>query len=247
VIPDRVRALLGKELRQLRRSRSAVISSTILPIVLLVVTPLGQLSAIRSDPAGLAELQQVPLAGLAEFRDPADFFLWVLFPLFLTLGGLVVPSMAATYTIIAERERRSLELLMALPVSVQDILLAKLLAMLALAGATVLPLFLIDAAALAIMGLASVGYLLLLALVLASSLTFAVGVGLLLALLARDLRTANNVNGALVGPLLPIVLGVLFAVPGPGRLVVLAGLLLTAAGVAFLVGLRWLTFERYVG
>lgn len=247
MIPDRVRALLGKELRQVLRSRSAVLSATILPIVLLVVTPLGQLAAIRSDPAGMAELQAIPLAGLSEFRDPADFFLWVLFPLFVTLGGLVVPSMAATYTIIAERERRSLELLVALPVSVQDILVSKLLAMMVFASATVLPLFVIDVVALTLMGLATLQYLFLLAFLLGAALTFSVGVGLLLALLARDLRTANNLNGAVIGPLTPVALGILFGVPGPWRLIVLAGVLLLAAAAAFHVSVRWLTVERYLG
>ena len=231
----------------MRRSRGAVLSATLLPIFLLVVTPLGQLSAIRSDPGGMSELQQVPFPGLADFRDPADFFLWVLFPLFVTLGGLVVPSMAATYTIIAERERRSLELLIALPVSVQDILVAKLLSMMVLAGVTVLPLFVIDVVVLVTIGLATAPYVALLALVLGAALSFSVGVALLLALLARDLRTANNLNGAMIGPLMPVALVILFGIPGPWRLIVLAGVLLFAAAAALHVGVRWLTFERYLG
>ena len=40
----------------------------------------------------------------------------------VAIGGLIVPSVAASYTVIAERERRTIELLVALPVSVGDIL-----------------------------------------------------------------------------------------------------------------------------
>jgi ABC-type Na+ efflux pump permease subunit len=68
----------------------------------------------------------------------------------------------------------------------------------------------------------------------------------LLALLARDFRTANNINGALLGPVILAVLGVLFGLPTPLSYIVLVAVLLAAAAAAVQVGLRWLTFERYL-
>ena len=68
----------------------------------------------------------------------------------------------------------------------------------------------------------------------------------MLALLARDFRTANNINGALLGPVILAVLGLLFGLPTPLSYIVLVAVLLAAAAAAVQVGLRWLTFERYL-
>jgi ABC-2 type transport system permease protein len=167
-------------------------------------------------------------------------------PMFIALGGLVVPSVAATYTVVAERERRSLDLLMALPVSVTDILLAKLLSMLVMAAVVVLPLFVIDAAVLLWLGATTPAELVLLLGVLLSAIACALGIALLLALMARDFRTANNLNGALIGPLILVVLAILVLVPSPANYAVLIVFLLAAGALAIFASLRWLTFERYL-
>ena len=240
--------LLRKELRQVRRSRTAILSSILLPVTMLVLMPLAQLSALEA--AGPEQIppqfQNVSVPGLADFTEPTQMFLRFLFPMFVTLGGLLVPSVAATYTIIAERERRSLDLLMALPVRVTDILAAKVLAMLTLALGVVLPLFTLDTVVLMVIGLATPAYIGSMLLLLLSAMTYSLCVALLLALLARDFRTANNLNGALLGPLILVTIGSLIIVPGDLRFFVLAGLLLLGAGLALMTALRWLTFERYL-
>lgn len=243
-----VRALLGKELRQLRRSKGALLSATVLPFLVLVLIPLGQVFGVRGAAAGprlpLGSALPPGLAGL--IQDPAQLIVQVMLPLYITIGGLIVPSVSATHTVITEREKRSLELLMALPVSLQDILLAKLLGTLVLALVVVVPLFVVDAVVLLAVGAVSPGYLALLFIVLLAALACSIGVALLLALLARDFRTANHLNGALIGPLILLALAILFGVPGLQRLVVLVAVLLAAGAGAFLVGARWLTFERYL-
>ena len=248
-MPQQLRALLAKELLQVRRSKGAVLSATLLPILLMVVIPLGQAFATQSAAPAANIPPGTPLPpALAELmKSPGQFFAQVMLPLYLALGGLVVPAISATYTVVAEREKRSLELLVALPVRLRDILLAKLLAMLVLAVVVVVPLFAIDATALAVLGLVSLPYLALLFAVLAASLVCSVGIALVLALVARDFRTANNLNGAMIGPLIIVMLGILFGVPGPWRLVALTAVLLVAGAGAFLAALRWLTFERYLG
>ena len=244
-----LRILLAKELRQVRRSKGALASATIVPLLLMTVTPLMQLVSLR-DPLLASTLKQSSAAApppMAQFADdPAQFFVHVLLPMLLVIGGLIVPSVSATYTIVAEREKRSLELLMALPARVSDILLAKLLAMLVLALSVVLPLFALDMLVLGALGLvAAIDVVILLGLLL-SALACSVAVALLLALLARDFRTANNLNGAMLGPVILAVLGLLFGVPTPLSYVLLGALLLTSAVIALQIGLRWLTFERYL-
>jgi ABC-2 type transport system permease protein len=244
----RLRPLLRKELRQVRRSRGALLSSTLLPLLLLVISPLGQIAALRAEPnTPPPGFDAVPIAGFADFTAPEQFFLLFVFPMMVSIGGLIVPSVAASYTVIAERERRTIELLVALPVSVGDILVAKLLSMLVLAAVVVLPMYAIDAVYLLVTGLASPAYVALLLILLLCALSCSVAIALLLALLARDLRTANNLNGAFIGPLLMVILVILLTVPGLWRLVVLAVVLLLFGAAVFLAAMKWLTFERYLG
>lgn len=239
-----VRALLWKELRQVRRSRGAIVSSTLLPFFILVLAPLSQLLALRGV-AALPPRGGVP-PGLGDPHAALDLFTAQFLPLLVVIGGLMVPSVAATYTVIVEKERRSLELLMALPVSVRDILAAKILATLALAGIVVVPMFAIDAVVLLALGAASVGLVVLLLALLLAALACSGGLALLLALLARDFRTARNVTGFLYTPLILIAAAILFAFPPPARLLILIGVLLAAGLGAVAAALRWLTFERYL-
>ena len=244
-----VMILLRKELVQIGRSRGALITATLLPLLVMTVLPILQLlslrgagSAARLDTAGTS----LP-AAIAEFaNDPTGFFVRVMLPIFITLGGLLGPSVSATYTVIAERERRSLDLLMALPVSVAEILMAKLLAVLVVAAAVVLPMFAIDMVMLVTLGVLPLVDIVLLLSLLLAALACSIGVALLLALLARDFRTANNLNGAMVGPLILATIGILFLVPGPGRYVLLIILLLLVGAAATEAAMRWVTFERYL-
>lgn len=158
----------------------------------------------------------------------------------------MTPSLAAVYTVISERERRSIELLVALPVSVTDIVTAKLAANLAVAAVTLAPLFAIDAAVILLLTTAGPLFVLAAFFVLLSALTASIGVSLLLALVARDFRTANNLNGAFVLPTMIVTGLCVTLVPGLWRFLVLAVLLLAMGGAASWIALRWLTFERYL-
>jgi ABC-2 type transport system permease protein len=240
--------LVGKELRQVRRSRGAMATATLMPFLLMTVMPLLQVYGVRASGMGgqPSPTGWVP-PGLAEIGDdPARAMVRVMLPMFLVISGLMVPSVAATYTIVAEREKRSIELLMALPARVRDVLLAKLLAMLVLAAAVVLPLFAVDAAVLLWLGLADLSWLAVQLLLLLAALACSVGVALLLALLARDFRTANNLNGAFMGPTIVATMAILFLVPSPLSYLILGAALLALAVGTVQVGLRWITFERYV-
>lgn len=241
--------LVRKELLQVRRNRGALLSATLLPLMLMVLVPLSQLFSMRLAGGSTRPLLPegiVMPAGLLELAEPQQLFTRILLPMFVTMSGLVVPSIAASYTVVAERERRTLDLLMALPVRVHDIVLAKLVATMVMAGVVVLPLFMLDAAVVLSMGVAGPGYVVQLLVLLLCALACSAGLALLLALLARDFRTANNINGALSGPLVVLTGLTLFLLPGGISQLVLAALLLLVGGTALAVGLRWLTFERYL-
>src|SRR5688572_7889107 len=94
-----VRALVGKELRQVRRSRGAVISSALLPTLLMLIVPLGQMAGF-SAAGGSADLSAAGASNpanaaiLARFERPIGLFTDLLLPLFVAMTGVVVPSVA---------------------------------------------------------------------------------------------------------------------------------------------------------
>lgn len=241
-----VAALYRKELRQVRRSRGALLSAGLLSLLMVVLVPCMQLGAIAMGGPIARPLPPLPLPGTLSLEQPTQMFTHVMLPMFVALGGILVPSVAAVHTVVVERERRSIELLIALPVRVGDILAAKLAANLTLSVAVLGPLLLLDVLGLTIMGLATPGYVASLYLLLVAALVCSIGISLVVALLARDFRTANNLNGVMIGPLIMVVLGVLILVPGGWQLPALAGLLSAIGVVAMAGGLRWLTFERYL-
>ena len=248
MIPHEIQLLFWKEVRQLTRNTAAMLSSLFMPAVLVVLAPVLALLASRSEP--YRTLQVPPLtASLPGFdlvRDGQGYFLYVTLPFLFVLAALLTPVLAAIHTLIVERERRSLELLMALPVVVGDILAAKLAAILATAVATIVPMFLVDAVVIVLLTGAGMSYVAGALFLLVTTLVASVSASLLMALMARDLRSATSLGGMLsVPPLVLTGLCVVF-VPGLGRFVVL-GLLMLALGCGSLYGgLRWLTWERYV-
>jgi ABC-2 type transport system permease protein len=240
-----LRALLGKELRQLRRTRSVMLSATLVPLFLMVLSPIGQYLSLRDVPArGMTGGPTPP--GLAGVERPEQMLTEFFLPLILCVVGLLVPTVAAMHAIVTERERRTIELLIALPVRVRDVVLAKVIAMLLLSAVVLLPLFAIDVAWLLWTGLATPAQIGLYLLLLLAGCVCSVSLALVLTLLARDLRTANQINGVLVGPLILTLLGVFMFVPGDARWVLAVGLLLTVAVAGLVIALRWLTFERYL-
>lgn len=242
-----VRILFRKEWRQLLRSRGAMVTALLLPIILLVIVPGAQMLGMK---AGAATPMNLPPGvvlprGLREFAtDPVAMMRAMLVP-FIALGGLIVPSVTASFILITERESRTLELLVALPVRVGQILLAKLLALLTLASSVTLVLFSVDAALILGLGLGSPGFVLALLAVLLTSLTFSTTTALLVSLLARDFRTANNVNGLLLGPTILVCFVAVLAVPGPiFTSLLLAALFTVGSVVATVVAMKVITFER---
>lgn len=250
MVAREVRILMRKEWRQLLRNRGALATALLLPVLMLLIIPAVQMFAFTAAVQSAPPLDDLPpgvtlppgLVGLEE--DPRALLRILMLPLFVMIGGLLVPSTTATYTLIAEREGRTLELLVALPVRIGQILLAKLLVILLLAVAVTCTLFAIDAVLIVMLGIGSAVFVAALLLVLLSALAYSTASALLISLLARDFRTANNLNGALVVPTLFLGIGTLVAVQGVPALLLLALIFTLAALAATFVALRVITFER---
>jgi ABC-2 type transport system permease protein len=237
--------LMWKETRQLARNRMALITAAILPFVILLLAPIQLLIQLRLAGSAFAQ-RGPPLPGLSGFEDPMQILSQVIYPVLLVVGGMLLPSLTTTYAIVAERERRSLELLIALPVSVSEILAAKLLSVLLFSLIIGLPYFAIVTALLVVLGIATLATIPALLYPFLAALVCSIGISLIITLLARDFRTANNLNGALFVPVIAIAVITLFSVGGPARTYVLGTVLLAAGAVTVLIAIRWISFERYL-
>jgi ABC-type Na+ efflux pump permease subunit len=238
---------LWKETTQLGRNRSALLTATLLPALILFLAPIQVL--IQSRFFGSASFEQIaaaPLPGLASITGPNELLLQVVYPLLFVLGGLLLPTLTTTYAIIAERERRSLELLISLPVSVAEVLAAKILAVLIVTGLVGLPYVGLVIMLLMVVGIADASIIPSLLMPFVAAVVCATSGSLLLTLLARDFRSANNLNGALMIPVVIIAAVPILTVAGAARTYVVAALLLALAALALLAATRWITFERYL-
>jgi len=242
-----IRSLLWKETRQLGRNRTAMLTAAMLPFIILFLAPIQLLVALHfGGGPGIEQLRDSPLPGFADVSDPSQLLVQFFYPMMLVIGGLLLPSLTTTYAIVAERERRSLELLIALPVTVAEILTAKLLAVLAVTAMIGLPYVAIVLTLLLVLGVAGPATIPALLAPFFAAVACSIGISLLLTLLARDFRTANNLSGAFVVPALLITVTTLGAVGGPARTYVLAAALLALGAIATYAALRWVSVERYL-
>ena len=242
-----IRSLLWKETQQLGRNRTAMLTAAMLPFIILLLAPIQLLVATHlGGSPGIDELRGAPLPGLSDVTDSNQLLVQFFYPMMLVIGGLLLPSLTTTYAIVAERERRSLELLISLPVTVAEILAAKLLAVLAVTAIIGLPYVAVVLTLLLILGIADAATIPALLAPFLAAVACSICISLLLTLLARDFRTANNLSGAFVVPALLLTIATLSAVAGPARTYVVAVILLALGAVALLAALRWVSVERYL-
>lgn len=243
------RTLLRKETVQLLRSKSALATATLLPSLLLLFAPLSLLATLVDvDQKGWVSVLPAnfnPPRGLVGMERDSSVIVRFMLASLVSMGGLVVPAVAASYTMVSERESRTLELLAALPVSIRQVLTAKLGVILAMSTAVTSAMLALDVAVVLRLQMASVGYALSLFPLLVAALLYSTASALLISLLARDFRTANQMGGALLGPTTVVAVWVLaFGPPGAPAVLILAAIFLAAAALALYVALRVVTFER---
>jgi ABC-2 type transport system permease protein len=139
VIPERVAVLIGKELRELRSSPAALIPvailmvvCTLLPLVIVVVVPRLTGQSFAADPtiARVVAAAAPRIQGLAGLSpgDAAQAFFFQQF-LFLFLVAPIVGAVSlAAYSVVGEKQGRTLEPLLTTPLSTAELLIAKVLA-----------------------------------------------------------------------------------------------------------------------
>lgn len=242
---DRVVTLVGKELQEFRASPSAIIPGalvvvvlTLLPFVVVVVVPWATGEVIATDPGlqkamAVARRHTPSLAGVPP-ELAVETFLFQQFLVLFLLAPIVSAVSLAAYSVVGEKQGRTLEPLLTTPLSTAELLIGK-------AIASFIPSLVMELAGIAV-------YFLLIALVGSSGVLpslFTVRSGILLLVLgplaslaalqatiavssrANDPRSAQQIAVLVVLPLVLLFVGQL-----AGAFFLSSALLLVVAAVA---------------
>lgn len=132
---SRVRAIVGREFTELRKNR-ALMSTIFVPALLLTIIPLGVLGFLGSElgraGGGLGNagefrriLELSPELSNLSAGEVAQFIIVQQFLVYFLLMPLIIPMAIAGYSIVGEKQQRSLEPLLATPVQTSELLLGK--------------------------------------------------------------------------------------------------------------------------
>ena len=250
----RILLILRRELQELRRNRTFFQTMALLPII-LVLLPLGVVLVFNVDLSNFAEQNSPGLPGdctqLAGLKgcDKADIIaglLTIAFSFFLPVPA-VLPMTIAAYSLVGEKERKSLEPLLATPVRTNEVLLGKGLS--ALVPSTLLCWF--------SFGALLVILRILLPVIVWSRLDWLVWVmtigvwtpllawvitmfGVTISARSRDARAAQQTGSLMALPIVGIVIGIAIGLFEMNWL-------WWAVGVAILSGLAFLSYRLALG
>jgi ABC-2 type transport system permease protein len=240
---DRVTSLFTKEARQITRSRRTTAAAATVPTLMLVFVTCGDILTLKlgfgSKPIYLLSSSHA-ISGSYLLRHYT-------LPVLVSISALVTPSIVMGDVLLGERERRTLELLVALPVSATDIVVAKLGAVLAFALMVTIPIFAVNVLIVSAFGYGSVAQAVALGELLLAAIAYSTTSALLVVLIAGEPRAANIVSGLVLGPIVPLEGLILATGTGTAAISTCAlGLAVLTCG-AFFWATRLLSFERLFG
>jgi len=220
-----VRAVFAKDIKAVSRSKAIVIPMIAVPGFLLLIVPiLLGLSARGVDSAtvgeftasipGLGDLAEPLLARPPEAQIYYLLFQYLLAPLFVIVP-LMVAAVLAADTFAGEKERKTLEALLHLPVRERELFLAKLLTTLVPAVLISWTTFVGYAIIANVISWPKVGklvvpngpWLLLIFWVGPGVIAFGLGLIVRISARARSSQEANQLGGAVILPLIFMVMG----------------------------------------
>lgn len=219
---NKIWTLMQKEWADVFRNRYVLYIVLLLPVIMigipLLVLGLGanpdMISGMSNDEIPAAILAQPGYENLSQ-EEAMQAFLGQQFNLFFLILPLAIPMTIATYSIVGEKRERSLEPLLAAPITTTQLLTAKALAA-ALTGVagtwlgafiyTIAIQFMI--ASLAVRGLIVSGAFLVAVLVVTPLLTIlATTVGLIVSSRVNDPRAAEQLGMVVIVPILGLFFG----------------------------------------
>ena len=128
---ETISAIISKEWAELIRNRMLLSSTFLLPLIFLIM-PLAMIVGMQSGPVDAEEVKRYvelapQFAGLAP-NEVLQIILVNQFLIFFLLMPSIIPMTIASYSIIGEKQARTLEPLLASPASTGEILLGKVIA-----------------------------------------------------------------------------------------------------------------------
>lgn len=258
-----VRGIVRKDLRVTSQSKSVTIPMIVVPLILVVLLPVGMAIALSifgdfvtadsdMDAAFLMATQvlSAQYPGYTPFQLIALFMLRSMFaPLFLILP-IMAASVIAADAFAGEKERKTLEALLYTPTSDFDLFLAKALgalipAVLVAWASALINWIAVDIAAWPIFGypiLPDVTWLILALWVAPGAAAIGLGATVIASARAKTFQDASQISGLIVFPIVLLMLGQTFGLFlfGPWITALVGLVFYLIAGVLFLIGVRTL-------
>jgi ABC-2 type transport system permease protein len=237
---SKVWLVLQKELKEIVQQRTLVLSLLLIPLLIIVVT--GYLLKNPFSAGSTSLPSSYPHLGGLTATQIAQIEIGSLFRMYLLAQPLLIPAMIAAYSIVGEKNNRTLEPLLAAPVRTWQLLSAKSLsAMLPALAATWISgiIFITEVALLtspAVFALViTPGWLIIMVLTVPVLMLTPVAVTVMISSRFNDPRTTSQ-----VGSLIFVVLVLAFTLFGSSLVISpITSLMITAIAAFIGVGLLW--------
>jgi ABC-type Na+ efflux pump permease subunit len=133
---DKIGIIFHKEIRELLRNKEILVTVILMPIVFSVLIPMSMITLNLADEQEIPEGDQVPeiFRNLATYWDESSDLQKVtivqtnLYLAFLIMIPMIVPMAISSDSVAGEKERKTIEGLLAAPLTKEEILLGKALA-----------------------------------------------------------------------------------------------------------------------
>lgn len=133
---DKVNIIFRKEVKELLKNREILVTVIIMPIIFSLLIPISMITLNFAEDQEIPESDQVPeiFRNLAPFWDESTDLQKVsivqanLYLAFLIMIPMMVPMAISSDSIAGEKERKTIEGLLAAPITKEEILIGKALA-----------------------------------------------------------------------------------------------------------------------
>jgi ABC-2 type transport system permease protein len=217
---DKIRTIVGKEWSEVFKNKLVFFTVLFLPLILAIL-PLGTLVAFNQLDAESVQMGTSEIEGFADLMcsgltavDCTYVYTLNLFVLMFMILPVAIPVTIASYSIVGEKTTRSLEPLLATPITIVELLLGKMIAaILPAIGATWLAfgIFLLGARLLAPANVFSaffdVMWLIAIFVVAPLLALLSTSIAVILSSRVTDPRVAEQMSVVVILPLIMLILG----------------------------------------
>lgn len=216
---DRIRTVIEKEWAEVFKNRTVVFTVIFMPLIFTIL-PLGILSMMRSSGGLSGDTTDMPatfarFCGKLPAADCIQVYILDQFLLLYMIMPMSIPVAIAAYSVVGEKTTRSLEPLLATPITTLELLLGKGVAAVLPGVAATWGCFAIFAAALHFIGISPgvlgqvLGSVWLVAVLLAGPLMAVLAVNFALVVSSRvsDPRAAEQISMVVILPILVAMFG----------------------------------------